>query len=134
MADGNAPGQAPGKPVPFKGIGHWHAQARQATEHGNPFIELHDAARLLSDAGLAQSAQLVQLAFGFLRDSNFDEAAEALRAAARAADAKSPAYAQGLRNIADELPESDLVGQQQAKPRRPRRGEDTESLPALDGE
>lgn len=124
--------QAAGEPVQFKGIGHWHAEARKANEaEYNIFVELHDAARMLQDRHEDKAAQLVLQAFGLLRDSNFEEAAEALRAAARAADAKNPAYAQGVRLIADRLPENSPAG----PPQRARRtGEDTGSLPALDTE
>jgi hypothetical protein len=88
----------------FEGIGQWHAQARRLNEHGNIFIELHDAARMLQDRGEAKAVQLVLQAHQLLRDEKFEDAAEALRAAARAADAKNPAYAQGLRLMADRLP------------------------------
>jgi hypothetical protein len=85
--------------------------------------------RFLLDRRETQAAGLVAQAQQFLKDEQFDEAGEALRAAARAADAKSAAHAQGLRNIAGELPETSPARQ---PPRRT--GEDTESLPALDGE
>lgn len=128
MADGE------GAARQFKGIGHWHAEARKANEQeDNIFVQLHDAARMLQDRHEDKAAQLVLQAFGLLRDSNFEEAAEALRAAARAADAKNPAYAQGLRLIADRLPENSLAGMRPERRTR-RTGEDTGSLPALDSE
>jgi len=133
MADGNAPERgAAGQPVKFKGTGHWHAEARKANEQeDNVFIQLHDAARMLQDRHEDQAAQLVLQAFNCLRDSQFEEAGEALRAAARSADARNPAYAQGLRLMAEKLPEDNSP----AQPSRPRRGgEDTGSLPALDSE
>lgn len=117
----------------YQGMGEWRRKADQARGHDNPFVALADAARMLSGLGETQAASLVQQAHEAGGAGDTAKMAELLRAAARACDPKHEAEAQGLRNIADALPED---GDQAEPPARsPRRtDEDTDMLPALDSE
>jgi hypothetical protein len=118
----------------YKGPGEWRSKADQARGHDNPFVALADAARMLSGLGEDQAAQLVVQAHQAGGAGDTAKMAELLRAAARACDPKHEAEAQGLRNIADALPEDE--DGQEAPPARPprRKDEDTDMLPALDSE
>lgn len=126
MADGNA-----SEPVmPFKGPGHWRSQAAGAQRPDTIFAELAEAARRLSDKGLTDAQQAVHRAEAALQGENHETAARELRSAARLCQAQAPAYAAGLRNLADQVDEAAPPAKPKAA--RPDPAETTESLPALD--
>jgi hypothetical protein len=117
----------------YKGPGEWRSKADQARGHDNPFVALADAARMLSGLGEDQAAQLVVQAHQAGGAGDTAKMAELLRAAARACDPRHEAEAQGLRNIADALPEDEDQAEPPARSPR-RKDEDTDMLSALDGE
>jgi len=86
----------------FKGPGQWRSQAEDARP-GTVFAELADAARRLQDKGLGDAQQAVHRAEAALQAEDQETGAAELRAAARLCQVKAPAYAAGLRDIADRL-------------------------------
>lgn len=127
MADGNSPQSV----TTFKGIGHWRSQAAEAQRPDTIFAELAEAARRLADKGLADAQQAIHRAESALKDGDHETAAGQLRAAARLCQHDAAAYAQGLRNLADQVDEA-APQQAPAPSARPDRDDTSEHLPALD--
>ena|SRR5216110_2175349 len=86
----------------FKGPGHWRSQAADARP-GTVFNDLADIARRLQDKGLGDAQQAVHRAEAALQAGDHETGAAELRAAARLCQASAPAYAVGLRDIAERL-------------------------------
>jgi len=94
----------PAKPVTsFKGPGHWRSQADDARSEAGIFGQLADAARRLQDKGLGDAQQAVHRAEAALQGGDHETAGAELRAAARLCQAQAPAYAAGLRSLAEEI-------------------------------
>lgn len=86
----------------FRGPGHWRSQAEDARPD-SVFADLADIARRFQDLGLPDAQQAVHRAEAALQGENHADGAAELRAAARLSQAKAPAYAAGLRELADEV-------------------------------
>jgi hypothetical protein len=112
----------------FKGPGHWRSQAEAARQPAGVFGMLADLARTLADRHQLAAESRVHAAEKALKDDDTETAAMALRAAARNCGPNCKAEADGLRAIADELPESSA----EAEPKQPARpAEDTHMHDAL---
>lgn len=86
----------------FKGPGQW----RSAAEDARPdtvFVDLADVARRMQDKGLGDAQQAVHRAEAALQADDHETGAAELRAAARLCQTAAPAYAAGLRDIAERL-------------------------------
>jgi hypothetical protein len=90
----------------FKGLGHWRSQAEEARRPDNIFAHLAEAARLLADMGKSEAQQHVHAAEAALQGGDADTAGNELRHAARLCGPDARAEAQGLRALAEGLPES----------------------------
>jgi hypothetical protein len=112
----------------FKGPGHWRSQADAARRPDNIFAHLAEAARLLADMGKTEAQQHVHAGEAALQRGDTDTAAGELRAAARGCGPDARAEAQGLRALADQLPESKGS---LARP-EPEHTAPTETLPAME--
>jgi hypothetical protein len=83
----------------FAGPGQWRSAA-EAARPATVFNDLADIARRLQDKGLGDAQQAVHRAEAALADDDRETGAAELRAAARLCQAQAPAYAAGLRQIA----------------------------------
>lgn len=87
----------------FRGPGDWRSQAAAARLDANVFAQMADMHRRLLDKGLNEAAAMVAQASDQARAGFTDRASMTLRQAANQLGAEAPGYAQGAREIAEEV-------------------------------
>jgi len=123
----------PAKPVTeFKGPGHWRSQADDARSEAGIFGQLADAARRLQDKGLGDAQQAVHRAEAALQAEDHETAGGELRAAARLCQQQAPAYAAGLRALAEQVEEAAPPSSPAPPPGRQDPDDTTEHHPAME--